>query len=56
MGAEAQAKPDQTLLAAIVTTPTNGNVTLHFFGNKDAVKEFRPAFEEVVASLKSSGH
>ena len=56
MGAETQAKPDQTLLAAIVTTPTNGNVTLHFFGNKDAVKEFRPAFEEVVASLKSSGH
>lgn len=56
MGAEAQAKPDQTLLAAIVTTPTNGNVTLHFFGNKDAVREFQPAFEEVVASLKSSGH
>lgn len=56
MGSESQAKADQILLVAIVTTPSQGNLTLHFFGHNDAVAMHRAAFEDVVASLKPSGH
>lgn len=56
MGAAGEVKPDQVLLAAIVTTPTRGNLTLHFYGGRDAVNQHRAAFEAVVASLRPSGH
>lgn len=51
MGQESAAKPNQTLLAAVVETP-KGNVTFHLYGPKSSVVQARKAFEAMVASLK----
>jgi hypothetical protein len=48
-------KANQTLLAAIITTPVQGNVTLHFFGSQEAVKKHRKAFEAAVKSIRFKG-
>jgi hypothetical protein len=54
-GAEGEIKPGQTLLAAIITTPVQSNVTLHFFGSQEAVKKHRAAFEEAIKSIRFKG-
>lgn len=51
MGQETAAKPDQTLLAAVVETP-KGNVTFHLYGPRNSVAQARKAFEAMVGSLK----
>ncbi|HEX6827387.1 MAG TPA: hypothetical protein VF104_00255 [Burkholderiales bacterium] len=51
MGHEIVAKPNQTLLAAIVETP-KGNITFHLYGPKASVAGARKGFESMVASLK----
>lgn len=51
MGQESAAKPDQTLLAAVIETP-KGNVTFHLYGPKASVAQARKAFETMVGSLK----
>lgn len=53
--AEGAGKPNQVLLAAIITTPTQGNVTLHFFGPQASVKKQRSAFEAVLKSIRFKG-
>lgn len=52
---EGATKPNQVLLAAIITTPTQGNVTLHFFGPQASVKKQRSAFEAVLKSIRFKG-
>lgn len=52
---EGAIKPNQVLLAAIITTPTQGNVTLHFFGPQASVKKQRSAFEAVLKSIRFKG-
>lgn len=52
---EGASKPNQVLLAAIITTPTQGNVTLHFFGPQASVKKQRSAFEAVLKSIRFKG-
>jgi len=52
---EGAVKPNQTLLAAIIATPTRGNVTLHFFGAQAAVKKQRDSFEAVLKSIRFKG-
>jgi hypothetical protein len=51
MGQAGEAKPDQTLIAAVVETP-KGNVTFHLYGPKTSVARARKAFEAMVNSLK----
>ncbi|HSD60271.1 MAG TPA: hypothetical protein VLC55_05395, partial [Burkholderiales bacterium] len=51
MGQESTAKPNQTLLAAVVETP-QGNITFHLYGAKASVANARKAFEAMVGSLK----
>jgi hypothetical protein len=56
MGSAGDVKTDQVLLAAILTTPAKGNVTLHLYGPKAAVEQQRKAFDNIVGSLRPSGH
>lgn len=51
---EGAVKPNQTLLAAIITTPA-GNVTMHFFGPQASVKKQRESFEAVLRSIRFKG-
>lgn len=51
MGQESAAKPNQTLLAAVVETP-QGNITFHLYGPKASVDSARKAFEAMVNGLK----
>jgi hypothetical protein len=51
MGQESTAKPNQTLLAAVVETP-QGNITFHLYGAKASVANARKAFEAMVNGLK----
>jgi hypothetical protein len=51
MGQETAAKPNQTLIVAVVETP-KGNVTFHLYGPQASVAQARKAFEAMVASLK----
>ena len=51
MGQESAAKPNQTLIAAVVETP-QGNITFHLYGAKASVANARKAFEAMVSSLK----
>ncbi len=51
MGVAGAAKPDQTLLVAIVETP-KGNLTFQFYGPKQSVAAQRKAFEAMVNGLK----
>lgn len=53
--ADANSKPNQTLLAAIVTTPVHGNVTFHFFGPQASIKKQRDSFEAMLRSLRYKG-
>lgn len=53
--AENAGKPNQVLIAAIVTTPTQGNVTFHFFGPQASVKKQRESFEAVLKSIRFKG-
>ena len=55
MGAEGTAQPNQTLIAAIITTPAQGNVTLHIYGPKEVVNHHRKAFDEILASIRFKG-
>ena len=52
---EGAVKPNQTLVAAIVTTPLQGNVTFHFFGPQASIKKQRDSFEAVLKSLRFKG-
>lgn len=52
---EGAVKSNQVLLAAIVTTPLQGNVTFHFFGPQGSVKKQRENFEAVLRSLRFKG-
>ena len=56
MGQEAAVKPDQTLLAAIVTPPNQANLTFHLYGPKATVAAQRKSFDEMVKNLKLSGN
>lgn len=56
VGADASAKPDQVLLAAIINPPNNANLTFHFFGPKATVAKHRAIFEETIKTLRPSGH
>ena len=51
---EGAVKANQTLLAAIITTPA-GNVTIHFFGPQASVKKQRESFESVLKSIRYKG-
>jgi hypothetical protein len=52
MGAQgAAAKPDQTLLVAIVQTP-DGNVTFQLHGDKATVERHRKAFDAMVGGFR----
>lgn len=55
MGSDGNSKPNQTLLAAIVTTPVHGNVTFHFFGPQGSIKKQRDSFEAMLRSLRYKG-
>lgn len=55
MGEGANAKADQTLLAAIVITPDKRNVTFHLYGPQATVSAQRAAFEEMIRGLRSPG-
>ena len=56
MGAtEGAVKTNQILLAAIITTPTHGNVTFHFFGPQASIKKQKGAFEAVLNSIRFKG-
>ncbi|OGS90194.1 MAG: hypothetical protein A2Z95_02120 [Gallionellales bacterium GWA2_60_18] len=46
------AKPDQTLLAAIVITPDQRNITFHLHGPKGTVAGQRKAWDEMIGNLK----
>ena len=52
---EGAVKANQILLAAIVTTPVQGNVTFHFFGPQGSVKKQRESFEAMLRSLRFKG-
>lgn len=56
VGVGANVKKEQTLHAAIVATPIQGNLTFHFFGPKAAVKAQLKRFEAVLKSLRFTGH
>jgi hypothetical protein len=56
MGVSGNLKKDQTLWAAIVATPFQGNLTFHLFGPKAAVKQQEKRFEALLKSLKFTGH
>lgn len=56
VGVGANVKKDQSLHAAIVATPIQGNLTFHFFGPKAAVKQQLKRFETVLKSLHFTGH
>lgn len=51
MGQDSPAKPNQTLIAAIVETP-KGNLVFHLYGPKASVAQHRKAFEAMVNGLK----
>jgi hypothetical protein len=53
MGPEGAAKPDQTLLAAIVGSP-EGNLYLQLYGPTKTVSEWRGAFEQLLRGLHPS--
>lgn len=55
MGIGAGAKPDQTLLAAIITTPADGNCTIHLHGPQSVVNEQRAAFEKTLKNIRFKG-
>lgn len=55
MGEGANAKANQTLLAAIVITPDKRNVTFHLYGPQATVNAQKAAFEEMIKSLRSPG-
>lgn len=52
MGSSGAAKPDQTLLAAIIITPDQRNITLHLYGPKATIDAQRPAWDAMIKSLK----
>lgn len=52
---EGAVKANQVLLAAIVTTPMQGNVTFHFFGPQASVKKQKESFEAVLKSIRFKG-
>lgn len=52
---EGAVKPNQMLLAAIVTTPVHGNVTFHFFGAQSSIKKQRESFETMLRSIRFKG-
>lgn len=52
---EGSVKANQILVAAIVTTPVQGNVTFHFFGPQASVKKQRDSFEAVLKSIRFKG-
>lgn len=52
MGKGSGAKPDQTLLAAIIITPDQRNITLHLYGSKSTVANQRKAWDEMIRNLK----
>lgn len=56
MGVGANVKKDQTLHAAIVATPIQGNLTFHFFGPQAAVKKHVKRFESVLKTIRFTGH
>lgn len=51
MGIAGEAKPNQTLLVAIVETP-KGNLTFQLFGPRESVAAQRKAFEAMVKGLQ----
>jgi len=55
MGEGVAGKANQTLLAAIVITPDKRNVTFHLYGPQATVSAQKPAFEEMIRSLRSPG-
>ena len=55
MGQESSAKPNQTLLAAIIITPDKRNVTFHLYGPKATVAAQRKGFEDMIKNLKLNG-
>lgn len=55
MGEGAPGRANQTLLAAIVITPDKRNVTFHLYGPQATVSAQKPAFEEMIRSLRSPG-
>ena len=52
---EGAIKANQVLLAAIITTPTQGNVTFHFFGPQASVKKQKESFEAMLKSIRFKG-
>ena len=51
MGQGGDSKPDQTLLAAIVMTPDQRNVTFHLYGPKATIAGQRKAFDAMIKAL-----
>lgn len=56
VGTAGSIKTEQTLHAAIITTPLQGNLTFHFFGPRAAVKQNLRRFESVLKSIRFTGH
>lgn len=56
VGAEGASKQDQVLLAAIINPPNNANLTFHFYGPRATVAKHRAVFEDVIRTLRPSGH
>jgi hypothetical protein len=49
--ADVAAKPDQTLLAAVIETP-HGNLTLQLHGDRPTVEQHRAGFMALVRGLR----
>ena len=52
-GPQGEAKPNQTLLAAVVETP-EGNVTIQLYGSKETVAAQRKGFDAMVRGFKKT--
>jgi hypothetical protein len=55
MGQGIAGKPNQTLLAAIVITPDQRNITFHAYGPQATIGAQKKAFEEMVRTLRTPG-
>lgn len=54
MGPQGEAKPNQTLLVAVVETP-DGNLTIQLYGSKETVAAHRKGFDALVRGFKKAG-
>lgn len=53
MGPQGEAKPNQTLLVAVIETP-DGNVTIQLHGDRATVAQHRKAFEAMVRGFRKT--